>query len=164
MTMAPTAKYRTTPTPNPSPQGGGEHTARAAPSLMLTRRSLLAVSAAAMLAGTRPAHSEDWPQRPLHMIVPFGPGGGADIIGRIIAQSLQEKLGQGVVIENRPGAAGTLGNEAVARAEKDGYTLGIMPAVTRSAPSASTASASVSAESMPPDKPSSTPGKPFFST
>ena len=50
MTMAPTAKYRTTPTPNPSPQGGGEHTARAAPSLMLTRRSLLAVSAAAMLA------------------------------------------------------------------------------------------------------------------
>src|SRR5260221_592590 len=128
MTMAPTAKYRTTPTPNPSPQGGGEHTARAAPSLMLTRRSLLAVSAAAMLAGTRPARAEDWPQRSVRVIVPFGPGGGADIIGRIVAQSLQEKLGQPVVIENRPGAAGTLGNEAVARAEKDGYTLGIMTA------------------------------------
>ncbi len=126
--MAPTAKYRTTPTPNPSPQGGGEHTARAAPSLMLTRRSLLAVSAAAMLAGTRPARAEDWPQRSVRVIVPFGPGGGADIIGRIVAQSLQEKLGQPVVIENRPGAAGTLGNEAVARAEKDGYTLGIMTA------------------------------------
>src|SRR5262249_7048982 len=55
-------------------------------------------------------------------------GGGADIIGRIIAQSLQEKLGQPAVIENRPGAAGTLGNEAVARADKDGYTLGIMTA------------------------------------
>src|SRR6266481_4607390 len=128
MTMAPTAKYRTTPTPNPSPQGGGEHTARAAPSLMLTRRSLLAVSAAAMLAGTRPARAEDWPQRSVRVIVPFGPGGGADIIGRIVAQSLQEKLGQPVVIENRPGAAGTLGNEAVARADKDGYTLGIMTA------------------------------------
>src|SRR5262249_57911167 len=62
------------------------------------------------------------------MIVPFGPGGGADIIGRIVAQSLQEKLGQPVVIENRPGAGGTLGNEAVARADKDGYTLGIMTA------------------------------------
>ena len=60
--------------------------------------------------------------------MPFGPGGGADIIGRILAQSLQEKLGQPVVIENRPGAAGTLGNEAVARADKDGYTLGMMTA------------------------------------
>src|SRR6266446_5168817 len=127
MTMAPTAKYRTTPTPNPSPQGGGERTARAAPSLMLTRRSLIAVAAAAF-AGARAAHAEDWPQRNVRMIVPFGPGGGADIIGRIVAQSLQEKLGQPVVIENRPGAAGTLGSEAVARAEKDGYTLGIMTA------------------------------------
>ena len=52
------------------------------------------------------------------MIVAFGPGGGADIVGRIIAPSLQEKLGQPVVVENRPGAAGTLGNEAVARAER----------------------------------------------
>src|SRR5258706_9055356 len=128
MTMAPSTKYRAPPTPNPAPQGGGEHTARAAPSLMLTRRSLLAVSAAAMLAGTRPARAEDWPQRSVRVIVPFGPGGGADIIGRIVAKSLQEKLGQPVVIENRPGAAGTLGNEAVARAEKDGYTLGIMTA------------------------------------
>src|SRR5262249_52327799 len=97
-------------------------------SLMLTRRSLLAGSAAVVLGGVGAARAEDWPQRPLRMIVPFGPGGGADIIGRIVAQSLQEKLGQPVVIENRPGAAGTLGNEAIARAEKDGYTLGIMTA------------------------------------
>jgi len=62
------------------------------------------------------------------MIVPFGPGGGADIIGRIIAQAMQERLGQPVVIENRPGAGGTIGNDAVARAEKDGYTLGVMTA------------------------------------
>ena len=58
----------------------------------------------------------------------FGPGGGADIVGRILGQSLQEKLGQPVVIENKPGAGGTIGNELVARAEKDGYTLGIMTA------------------------------------
>src|SRR5262245_26825130 len=95
---------------------------------MLTRRRLLAVSAAALLGATRAASGEDWPQRSVRVIVPFGPGGGADIIGRIVAQSLQEKLGQPVVIENRPGAAGTLGNEAVARAEKDGCTLGIMTA------------------------------------
>jgi tripartite-type tricarboxylate transporter receptor subunit TctC len=95
---------------------------------MLTRRGLLALSAAALLGGTREAAAQEWPQRPIRVIVPFGPGGGADIIGRIVAQSLQEKLGQPVVIENRPGAAGTLGNEAVARADKDGYTLGIMTA------------------------------------
>ena len=95
---------------------------------MFTRRGILAVSAAALLAGTLDARAQEWPQRPIRVIVPFGPGGGADIIGRIIAQSLQEKLGQPVVIENRPGAAGTLGNEAVARADKDGYTLGIMTA------------------------------------
>jgi tripartite-type tricarboxylate transporter receptor subunit TctC len=95
---------------------------------MLTRRGLLALSATALLGGTREAGAQDYPQRPIRVIVPFGPGGGADIIGRIVAQSLQEKLGQPVVIENRPGAAGTLGNEAVARADKDGYTLGIMTA------------------------------------
>src|SRR6266545_7354141 len=95
---------------------------------MLTRRRLLAVCTAAWLGGTRAARAQDWPQRPVRIIVPFGPGGGADIIGRIVAQALQDKLGQPVVIENRPGAAGTLGNEAVARADKDGYTLGIMTA------------------------------------
>src|SRR5258707_12901544 len=122
MTMAPTAKYRTTPTPNPSPQGGGEHTARAAPSLMLTRRSLLAVSSAAMLAGTRPARAEDWPQRSVRVIVPFVPGGGADIIGRIVPQPLQDKLSQPVVVKDRPGPAGTVGNGAVARPQQERYT------------------------------------------
>ena len=72
--------------------------------------------------------AQEWPQRPIRIIVGFGPGGGADIVSRILAQSMQEKLGQPVVIENRPGAAGTLGNEAVARSDKDGYTLGMMTA------------------------------------
>jgi len=75
-----------------------------------------------------PAAAQDYPVKPIRIIVSFGPGGGADIVGRILGQSLQEKLGQPVVIENKPGAGGTIGNEQVARAEKDGYTLGIMTA------------------------------------
>jgi tripartite-type tricarboxylate transporter receptor subunit TctC len=94
---------------------------------MLSRRQVLAGSAALVL-GAGDAAAQEWPQRPIRIIIPFGPGGGSDIIGRIIGQSLQEKLGQPVVIENRPGAGGTLGNEAIARADKDGYTLGVMTA------------------------------------
>jgi tripartite-type tricarboxylate transporter receptor subunit TctC len=94
------------------------------------KRALLAVFAACALACqlAAPATAQEWPARSIRIVVAFGPGGGADIVGRIIAQSLQEKLGQPVVVENRPGAAGTLGNEAVARADKDGYTLGVMTA------------------------------------
>ena len=62
------------------------------------------------------------------MISSFGAGGGSDIVGRIIAPRLQEKLGQAVVVENRPGAGGLLGNEAVANSPKDGYTLGVQTA------------------------------------
>jgi tripartite-type tricarboxylate transporter receptor subunit TctC len=93
---------------------------------MTIRRAMLL--AACVLAFAAPSQAQDWPQRSIRIIVAFGPGGGTDIVGRIIGQSLQEKLGQPVVIENRPGAAGTLGNETVARADKDGYTLGIMTA------------------------------------
>ena len=89
--------------------------------------AVVAIGALAAGLGAQAARAE-WLERPIRIIVAFGPGGGADIVGRIIAQSMQEKLGQPVVIENRPGAAGTLGNDAVARAEKDGYTLGIMTA------------------------------------
>jgi tripartite-type tricarboxylate transporter receptor subunit TctC len=95
---------------------------------MFTRRGLLAAASTVLLAGIIDAAAQDWPQRPIRVVVPFGPGGGSDIVGRIIAQSMQERLGQPVVIENRPGAGGMLGNEAVARADKDGYTLGIMTA------------------------------------
>src|SRR3984893_11124080 len=93
------------------------------------RRRLIAVAAAvaAVALGT-PALAQEWPQRTVRIVVGFGPGGGADIVGRIVGQALQERLGQAFVIENKPGSAGTLGNELVARAEKDGYTLGIMTA------------------------------------
>jgi tripartite-type tricarboxylate transporter receptor subunit TctC len=84
--------------------------------------------APALAVPAPPAAAQEWPQRPIRIVVSFGPGGGADIVGRIIGQALQDKLGQAVVIENRPGAAGTLGNEVVANAAKDGYTLGIMTA------------------------------------
>lgn len=93
------------------------------------RKLILAlVAVCALVALASPAPAQDYPSKPIKLIVSFGPGGGADIVGRILAQSMQEKLGQPVIIENRPGAAGTIGNEAVARADKDGYTLGIMTA------------------------------------
>jgi tripartite-type tricarboxylate transporter receptor subunit TctC len=91
-------------------------------------KPMLTIAAACALALAAPASAQDWPQKNIRMIVPFGPGGGADIIGRIVAQAMQERLGQPVVIENRPGAGGTIGNDAVARADKDGYTLGVMTA------------------------------------
>jgi tripartite-type tricarboxylate transporter receptor subunit TctC len=87
--------------------------------------------AAALVAATTfaaPGQAQEWPQSTIRLIIPFGPGGGSDIVGRILAQRMQEKLGQSVVVENRPGAGGVIGNDAVARAAKDGYTLGIMTA------------------------------------
>jgi tripartite-type tricarboxylate transporter receptor subunit TctC len=90
----------------------------------MTARLLRLVIALIML--TIPAAAQDWPQRNVRIIVGFGPGGGTDIVGRILAQALQDRLGKPVVVENRPGAGGTIGAEAVARAEKDGHTIGIM--------------------------------------
>ena len=87
-----------------------------------------AMAAFAVAAGLAPAAAQDWPQQPIRIVVSFGPGGGADIIGRILAESMQSKLGKPVVVENKPGAGGIIGNEAVANAAPDGYTLGIMTA------------------------------------
>ncbi len=89
-------------------------------------KPMIAALACALFA--TPSLAQDYPTKPIRIIVPFGPGGGGDIVGRIFGQALQEKLGQPVVVENKPGAAGTIGNELVARAEKDGYTIGVMTA------------------------------------
>jgi tripartite-type tricarboxylate transporter receptor subunit TctC len=89
-------------------------------------RVIIAALACALTAAS--AAAQDFPNKPIRIVVPFGPGGGGDIVGRIFGQALQEKLGQPVVVENKPGAAGTLGNEMIARAEKDGYTIGVMTA------------------------------------
>jgi len=94
------------------------------------KKLLLSFAAALMLTAglVQPVPAQEWPQKPIKIIISFGPGGGTDIIGRILAEHMQGKLGKPVVVENKPGAGGTLGNEAVANAEADGYTLGIMTA------------------------------------
>src|SRR4030081_2752243 len=69
------------------------------------------------------AAAQAYPVKPVRMIVTFAPGGGADFVGRVIGQKLSEALGQPVVIDNRAGANGAIGNEAVAKSAPDGYTL-----------------------------------------
>jgi tripartite-type tricarboxylate transporter receptor subunit TctC len=87
---------------------------------MLKRLSLLLLCVAAALSSARAA---DYPTRAIKLVVPFAPGGGTDVFGRIIAQRLQEQWGQPVVIENQPGASGGIGTRAAAKADPDGYTL-----------------------------------------
>jgi tripartite-type tricarboxylate transporter receptor subunit TctC len=93
--------------------------------MKLSRRRCLhlAAGAAVLPAAPRIAWAQTYPLRPVRMIVPFGPGGGTDIVARLIGQWLTERLGQTFVIENRPGAGGNLGTEAVVRAPPDGYTI-----------------------------------------
>src|SRR3984957_7392594 len=86
------------------------------------------IALAALLALATPAPAQQYPTQPIHLVIPFGPGGGSDIVGRILAQELQAKLGEPIVVENRPGAGGTIGNDYIAHATPDGYTLGIMTA------------------------------------
>src|ERR1700754_2305479 len=81
-----------------------------------------ALSVAAIVMQPR-AFADDYPTRPVRMVVGFGPGAVADVIARAMAARMSEKLGQQIVIENRPGAGSSLGAEYVARAPKDGYTL-----------------------------------------
>jgi tripartite-type tricarboxylate transporter receptor subunit TctC len=92
---------------------------------MLTRRKSLqvAASALAMPLVVRTGWAQSYPARPLRIIVGFPPGGSVDITARLIGQWLSEKMGQPVVIENRPGAASNIGTEAALKAAADGYTL-----------------------------------------
>jgi tripartite-type tricarboxylate transporter receptor subunit TctC len=95
----------------------------------MRRNPLMFVIAAlsAMLAGVpNAARAAGWPERPLHLIVPFPAGSSSDIVARIVAHALGEKLGQTVVVENRPGASGEIAAEYVAHAAPDGYTLGLI--------------------------------------
>ncbi|TMI38083.1 MAG: tripartite tricarboxylate transporter substrate binding protein, partial [Betaproteobacteria bacterium] len=69
------------------------------------------------------AEGQSYPQRPIRMIVPFAAGGTTDALGRVLAVFMSDRLGQQVVIENRPGGGGTLGAEVAARSQPDGYTL-----------------------------------------
>jgi tripartite-type tricarboxylate transporter receptor subunit TctC len=94
-----------------------------------TRRVLLQFFLAAVLGVSAPTAFAAYPDKPVKLVVPYPPGGATDVIGRIIAARLSEALGQQVVVENRGGAGGNIGAEAVARAPADGYTL-LMGALT----------------------------------
>ena len=96
--------------------------------MTLRRRTFLQLAAgvAVLAAARRPASALDYPIRPVRVIVGFAAGGAPDIVARVIAEFLSERLGQAFVIENRPGAGTNLATEAVAKAAPDGYTLLVM--------------------------------------
>jgi tripartite-type tricarboxylate transporter receptor subunit TctC len=77
----------------------------------------------AWLVAAAPVQAQDYPTRPVRLIVPFAAGGSADVFGRFIAQRLQESMGQSFVVDNRPGAGSVIGTDAVAKSAPDGYTL-----------------------------------------
>ena len=93
--------------------------------MKLPRRKFLhlAAGAAALSTLSRTARADTYPSRPVHIVVGFPPGGTADIVSRLIGQTLSERLGQQFVIENRPGAGNNIATETVVRAPPDGYTL-----------------------------------------
>jgi tripartite-type tricarboxylate transporter receptor subunit TctC len=103
---------------------------------MITRRAAIAAATALPFAARA---QEAWPSRPVRFIVPFPPGGAADIVGRMLAAHFQSAFGRGFVVENRGGAGSTIGVDALAKAAPDGYTIGliniaanaIVPAVRR---------------------------------
>ena len=89
------------------------------------RAAILGMLTALALAAL-PAAAQDYPSKPVRIIVPFAPGGSADVFGRFIAQRLQESLGQSFIVDNRPGAGSVIGTDAVAKGAADGYTLLLM--------------------------------------
>src|SRR5690242_13094565 len=91
---------------------------------MVLRLARLVVAAgfAAVALGTG-AHAQDYPTRPIKVVIAFPPGGPTDFVGRLLADKLKDLLGQSVIVENKPGASGAIGAAWVAKAEPDGYTL-----------------------------------------
>ena len=84
-----------------------------------------AVRLVAALALAAPAFAQEWPAGPVHIIVPFGPGSTPDLVARVVADKLSPRIGKPVIVENKPGAAGNIGTDAVAKAAPDGQTIGL---------------------------------------
>src|SRR5512139_3495202 len=94
------------------------------PKLSSLRSGAVAAAVLAVLAlAAAPAVAQDYPNRPITLIVPFPPGGSTTIVGRIVADKMSEVLGQSIVVDNRGGAGGTIGSRAVAKSAPDGYTI-----------------------------------------
>ncbi|TFZ02723.1 tripartite tricarboxylate transporter substrate binding protein [Ramlibacter henchirensis] len=94
----------------------------------LTRRQWLAHAGAAGLAisaGPRAFAQSDWPKQPIRLIVPYAPGGANDVTLRLVSKHVAEKIGQPILVDNRPGAGGVVGTNVVAKAPPDGYTVGV---------------------------------------
>jgi tripartite-type tricarboxylate transporter receptor subunit TctC len=104
------------------------------PARAAARRSMLAAGAATLAAVALPqrARAQAWPARPIRILNGFPAGGPSDLLARIVAERLQESLGQPVVVENRPGATGSIASQAVAQSAPDGYTLMVVPSSTHS--------------------------------
>jgi tripartite-type tricarboxylate transporter receptor subunit TctC len=83
------------------------------------------IALATLLAALAPAAAQEWPTKTVKVVVPFGPGSTPDMVARLVADRLQQKLGQSFVIDNKPGASGNLGTDAVAKADPDGATIGV---------------------------------------
>lgn len=92
------------------------------------RRALLGATAALAATGLRPARAASWPTRQVTIVAPFTPGGPVDVLARVVAQGLQAGSGQNTVVDNRVGAQGNIGIDAVRRAAPDGHTLLLVPA------------------------------------
>jgi tripartite-type tricarboxylate transporter receptor subunit TctC len=90
---------------------------------ILDRRMLLGTLTSLGAAPAAFAQAAPWPARPIRLIIPFPPGGPTDIVARVLAERMSRTLGQPLIIENRPGANGNIGNDTVAKAEADGYTV-----------------------------------------
>lgn len=93
---------------------------------MLRKLSGCALGVAALAVSAGPARADDYPSKPIRIVVPFAVGGPADIYARIVGQRLQAALGQNVIVDDRPGAGSLIGTEVVAKSEPDGYTLLLM--------------------------------------
>ena len=94
--------------------------------MVCSRRRALLAALSLSLAVSGPALAQDYPNRPIRLVVPYTTGGSTDIVGRIVAQQIGDILGANVIVDNKPGAGSSIGVDAVAKAAPDGYTLGIV--------------------------------------